>query len=102
MEAMRLPIQLTFECDMNVKAEWRPDLLYLQRKFDTLGQAYESNLMNGYSALGRERPDPWSPMSRLAISALNQVIARFPDIRTVMDVGCGARCHVWPSAPSTR
>jgi len=89
MEAMRLPIQLTFECDMNVKAEWRPDLLYLQRKFDTLGQAYETNLMNGYSALARERPDPWSPMSRLAISALNQVIARFPDIRTVMDVGCG-------------
>jgi len=46
-------------------------------------------LMNGFSALGRCRPDPWNPMARLAINALNQVLARFPEIHSVLDVGCG-------------
>jgi len=89
LERLRLPVELTFESDMHVAAEWRPDTRYLQRKFDALGEFYESNLMNNYSALGRQRPDPWHPMNRLAVNALSQVLARYPEIRTVLDVGCG-------------
>lgn len=39
--------------------------------------------------MARERPDPWHPMARLAINALTKVLARYPNIRSIMDIGCG-------------
>jgi len=64
-------------------------MVSLQYKFDALATVYTSNLMGGFSSLSGHRADPWSPMARLAVNALNKVLSRFPDIRTVMDVGCG-------------
>lgn len=89
MELLKLPVQLTFRSEMNVSAEWRPDVTYLRKKFEILGQAYDTNLMNGFSSLGRTRPDPWHPMARLAINALNKVLSRYPGIRSILDIGCG-------------
>jgi len=89
LEELKLPVELTFECDMNVSTDWQPDVLYLQSKFDHLGKAYGTDLLNGYSADARLRPSPWHPMARLAISALNKIFARYPGISSIMDVGCG-------------
>lgn len=89
VESLTLPVELVLACDMLVAAEWRPDLNYLQKKYEVLGHAYEGNLLNGYSSLGRLRPDPWDPMARLAVNALNKVLARFSDIRSILDIGCG-------------
>lgn len=88
-EQLKLPVVATFECDLRVAAEWRPDMISLQHKFDSFGTVYHSNLMGGFSSLSGARSDPWNPMARLAINALNKVLARYPDIRTLLDVGCG-------------
>lgn len=88
-EQLKLPVVLTFECDMNVAAEWRPDMISLQHKFDAFGTVYHSNLLGGFSSLSGARADPWHPMARLAVNALNKLLARFPDIRSVLDLGCG-------------
>lgn len=88
-EQLKLPVVLTFQCTLNVAAEWRPDLVSLQHKFDAFGTVYHSNLLGGFSSLSGARADPWHPMARLAVNALNKVLARYPDIRTLLDVGCG-------------
>lgn len=88
-EQLKLPVILTFECDLRPALEWRPDMISLQYKFDALATVYTSNLMGGFSSLSGHRADPWSPMARLAVNALNKLLARYPDIRSVMDVGCG-------------
>lgn len=88
-ELLKLPVVLTFECAMNVAAEWRPDMISLQHKYDAFGTVYHSNLLGGFSSLSGARADPWHPMARLAVNALNKLMARFPDIRTLLDVGCG-------------
>lgn len=88
-EQLKLPVILTFQCDLHVAQEWRPDMVYLQHKFDALATVYTTNLLGGFSSLSGARADPWNPMARLAVNALNKVLARFPDIRTILDVGCG-------------
>lgn len=88
-EQLKLPVVLTFICELRVAAEWRPDLISLQHKYDAFGTVYHTNLLGGFSSLSGARADPWHPMARLAVNALNKVLARFPDIRTVLDVGCG-------------
>ncbi|CAK9063692.1 unnamed protein product [Durusdinium trenchii] len=88
-EQLKLPVVLTFECNMNVAAEWRPDMISLQHKYDAFGTVYHSNLLGGFSSLSGARADPWHPMARLAVNALNKLLARFPDIRTILDLGCG-------------
>mmetsp|Transcript_50807 Transcript_50807/g.104504 ORF Transcript_50807/g.104504 Transcript_50807/m.104504 type:complete len:821 (+) Transcript_50807:160-2622(+) len=88
-ERLKLPVDLIFECDMNVAAEWRPDVPALVRKYDQLGEDYVNNLQGGWSYACRMRPDPWAPMARLAISALNKILSRHPEITSIMDVGCG-------------
>jgi len=88
-EQLKLPVVLTFDCDLHVATEWRPDMVSLQYKFDALATVYTSNLLGGFSSLSGARADPWAPMARLAVNALTKVLARYPDIRTVLDVGCG-------------
>lgn len=88
-EQLKLPAVLTFMCNLNVAAEWRPDKISLQYKFDALATVYTSNLMGGFSSLSGSRADPWNPMARLAVNALNKILARYPEIRTVLDCGCG-------------
>ncbi|CAJ1352115.1 unnamed protein product [Effrenium voratum] len=108
-EQLKLPVILTFECDLRPATEWRPDMISLQHKYDAFGTVYHSNLLGGFSSLSGARADPWHPMARLAVNALNkapgchsnltagragracnsQLLARFPDIRTVLDLGCG-------------
>lgn len=88
-EQLKLPVILTFNVEMKVAQEWRPDMITLQHKYDALGTVYSTNLMGGFSSLSGARADPWNPMARLAVNALNKIIARYPEIRTVMDVGCG-------------
>mmetsp|Transcript_58595 Transcript_58595/g.188341 ORF Transcript_58595/g.188341 Transcript_58595/m.188341 type:complete len:815 (+) Transcript_58595:98-2542(+) len=88
-EQLKLPVILRFECDLNVAAEWRPDMVSLQYKYDALGTVYTTNLMGGFSSMSGHRADPWSPMARLAVNALSKILARHPDIRTLMDMGCG-------------
>eukprot|EP00931_Biecheleriopsis_adriatica_P038170 TRINITY_DN21891_c0_g1_i1.p1 TRINITY_DN21891_c0_g1~~TRINITY_DN21891_c0_g1_i1.p1 ORF type:complete len:812 (+),score=183.46 TRINITY_DN21891_c0_g1_i1:60-2495(+) len=88
-ELLKLPVVLTFQCDMNVAAEWRPDIVSLQHKYDAFGTVYHSNLLGGFSSLSGARADPWHPMARLAVNALNKMLARFPDIRSILDIGCG-------------
>mmetsp|Transcript_11144 Transcript_11144/g.29650 ORF Transcript_11144/g.29650 Transcript_11144/m.29650 type:complete len:814 (-) Transcript_11144:161-2602(-) len=88
-EQLKLPVVLTFMVDMQVATQWKPDLISLQYKYDFLAQVYTSNLMGGFSSMSGARADPWNPMARLAISALNKVLARFPDIHTILDAGCG-------------
>jgi hypothetical protein len=88
-EQMKLPVILTFQCDMHVAQEWRPDMVSLQHKFDALATVYTTNLLGGFSSLSGARADPWNPMARLAVNALSKILARYPDIRTVLDVGCG-------------
>eukprot|EP00913_Durusdinium_trenchii_P026627 g24983.t1 len=99
-EQLKLPVVLTFECNMNVAAEWRPDMISLQHKYDAFGTVYHSNLLGGFSSLSGARADPWHPMARLAVNALNKLLARFPDIRTILDLGCcqGLRRTSCPSA----
>jgi len=88
-EQLRLPVVLTFQVELRPASEWKPDMVSLQYKFDALATVYTSNLMGGFSSLSGDRADPWSPMARLAISALNKVLTRYQDIRTVLDAGCG-------------
>jgi len=88
-QQLKLPAVLTFMCNMNVAAEWRPDMISLQHKFDALASVYTMNLMGGFSSLSGARADPWNPMARLAVNALNKILARYQDIRTILDVGCG-------------
>lgn len=88
-EQLKLPVVLTFECSMRVAEEWNPDLVSLQYKYESLGTVYTSNLLGGFSSLSGARADPWNPMARLAVNALNKVLARHPDIRSILDVGCG-------------
>ncbi|CAE8584757.1 unnamed protein product, partial [Polarella glacialis] len=87
-ELLKMPVVLTFQCNMTVTAEWRPDIISLQHKFDAFGTVYHSNLLGGFSSLSGARADPWHPMARLAINALSKVLARY-DIRSVLDIGCG-------------
>lgn len=88
-EQLKLPTVLTFLCSMQVANEWRPDMVSLQHKFDAFGTVFHSNLLGGFSSLSGARADPWHPMARLAVNALNKVLSRYPEIRTVLDVGCG-------------
>mmetsp|Transcript_7960 Transcript_7960/g.17692 ORF Transcript_7960/g.17692 Transcript_7960/m.17692 type:complete len:812 (+) Transcript_7960:127-2562(+) len=89
MEQLKLPAILTFNARLHVASEWQPDMVSLQYKFDALAQVYTSNLMGGFSSLSGARADPWNPSARLAVNALNKVLARYPDIRVVLDCGCG-------------
>lgn len=88
-EQLKLPVVLTFLCELRPATEWSPDLISLQYKFDALATVYNSNLLGGYSSLSGARADPWNPMARLAVNALGKVLARFPDIRVILDAGCG-------------
>lgn len=88
-ELLRLPVVLTFQVALRPATEWQPDLISLQYKYDALSTVYQSNLMGGFSSMSGSRADPWSPMARLAVSALNKVLARHPDVRTLLDAGCG-------------
>mmetsp|Transcript_15061 Transcript_15061/g.43927 ORF Transcript_15061/g.43927 Transcript_15061/m.43927 type:complete len:818 (-) Transcript_15061:84-2537(-) len=88
-EQLKLPVVLTFECDLRVAQEWRPDMVSLQHKYDALATVYTSNLMGGFSSLSGARADPWNPMARLAVNALEKLLSRYTDIRNIMDVGCG-------------
>eukprot|EP00928_Gymnodinium_smaydae_P028323 TRINITY_DN21619_c0_g1_i1.p1 TRINITY_DN21619_c0_g1~~TRINITY_DN21619_c0_g1_i1.p1 ORF type:complete len:706 (-),score=143.73 TRINITY_DN21619_c0_g1_i1:225-2342(-) len=88
-EQLKLPVVLTFNVSLRPAAEWAPDVISLQYKFDMLAQVYTSNLLGGFSALSGAKADPWSPMARLATNALTRIVARFPEIRTVLDAGCG-------------
>jgi len=88
-EHLKLPVTLTFECQLRVADEWRPDTVSLQAKFDALSKYYNTDLLGGFSPEGRDRADPWHPMARLAVNALNKILSRYPDIQTVLDVGCG-------------
>merc|ERR1719253_677768 len=74
---------------MKVAEEWRPDMVSLQHKYDALSTVYTSNLMGGFSSCSGARSDPWNPMARLAVGALQKILSRYPDIRTVLDAGCG-------------
>lgn len=89
LELLKLPVVIKFRCTMHVAKDWRPDQISLQYKFDMFSTIYNSNLMGGFNSMSGARADPWSPMGRLAVNALTKVIARFPDIRTVLDAGCG-------------
>lgn len=89
LEQLKLPIIATFKCTLRVAEQWEQDMISLQYKFDALNTVYSSNLMGGFSSLSGARSDPWNPMARLAVNALTKLLARFPDIRTLLDVGCG-------------
>lgn len=88
-ELMRLPIIVTFKCTLRVADEWKQDMISLQYKYDAMNTVFTSNLMGGFSSLSGAKSDPWSPMARLAVNALNKLLARYPEIRTLLDVGCG-------------
>merc|ERR1719261_1939402 len=88
-EQLKLPVILTFQVDLRVAQEWRPDMVSLQHKFDALNTVYNTNLLGGFSSMSGARADPWNPMARLAVNALAKILARYPDIRTVLDCGCG-------------
>jgi SAM-dependent methyltransferase len=88
-EQLKLPVILKFTVDLRVAQEWRPDMVSLQYKFDALNTVYSTNLLGGFSSMSGARADPWNPMARLAVNALNKVLARYPDIRSVLDIGCG-------------
>lgn len=88
-EQLKLPVILTFEVDLRVAQEWRPDMVSLQYKYDALSTVYNTNLLGGFSSMSGARADPWNPMARLAVNALLKIMARYPDIRTVLDLGCG-------------
>jgi len=88
-EQLKLPVILTFTVELRVAQEWRPDMVSLQHKFDALNTVYSTNLLGGFSSLSGARADPWNPMARLAVNALSKILARYPDIRTVLDCGCG-------------
>jgi len=88
-EQLKLPVILNFKCDLRVAEEWRPDMVSLRHKFDALATVYTTNLLQGFSSLSGARADPWHPMARLAVNALNKVVSRYPEIQTVLDAGCG-------------
>jgi len=88
-ELLKLPVVLTFECDMKVASEWHPDMISLQHKYDAFGTIYHTNLLGGFSSASGARADPWNPMARLAVNALSKILARFPEIQSILDVGCG-------------
>lgn len=88
-EQMKLPVILEFEVDLRVAQEWRPDMVSLQYKYDALATVYTTNLLGGFSSMSGARADPWNPAARLAVNALSKIMARFPEIRTVLDCGCG-------------
>merc|ERR1719323_708235 len=54
-----------------------------------MNMVFGQNLLGGFTSLSGAKADPWSPAARLAVNALNKVLARFPDIRTLLDLGCG-------------
>jgi len=97
LEQLKVPVIITFECNLRPATEWDPDMIALKHKIDSMGQVYSSNLLGGFSSLSGAKADPWHPIARLAVNALNKIMARFPDIRTVLDVGCGdmSWIHFW-------
>mmetsp|Transcript_22815 Transcript_22815/g.48475 ORF Transcript_22815/g.48475 Transcript_22815/m.48475 type:complete len:857 (+) Transcript_22815:63-2633(+) len=87
-EQLKLPVVLTFRNTLKIK-DWQQDMISLKYKYDFLNQVYTSNLMGGFTSMSGAKADPWHPVARLAVSALSKILARFPEIQTVLDVGCG-------------
>jgi len=87
-EQLKLPVIATFRCNLRV-VDWEQDMISLRYKFDFTSGIYTGNLMGGFTSMSGAKSDPWNPNARLAINALNKVMARWSDIRTVLDLGCG-------------
>ncbi|CAK0871520.1 unnamed protein product [Prorocentrum cordatum] len=88
LEQLELPVIAKFKCELNVK-KWNPDMISLRYKYEAMTSVYTMNLGGGLSSMSGRKADPWYPVARLAVAALTKVFARFPDIRTVLDAGCG-------------
>eukprot|EP00746_Dinoflagellata_sp_MGD_P017209 gnl/MRDRNA2_/MRDRNA2_139355_c0_seq1.p1 gnl/MRDRNA2_/MRDRNA2_139355_c0~~gnl/MRDRNA2_/MRDRNA2_139355_c0_seq1.p1 ORF type:complete len:833 (-),score=142.94 gnl/MRDRNA2_/MRDRNA2_139355_c0_seq1:27-2525(-) len=93
LEHLKLPVVATFDTLMKV-ADYEPDKVTFDHKYDNWAQLYSGNYMGGYSTTSGAKSDPWHPMARIAISALEKVVARHDDIRSIMDLGCGEMTYM--------